>query len=207
MCPMDQTIQNGVRQSWITDLFMPMIQRQLACHQGGVLKMAIMHRKNSLFYKTEHGAYIEDMFMSLIHTCSFSKINPFDYLAALQKHTSAVFKNPYQWLPWNYQENLAPFVKALWECALTEQYHTGFRENRQACRKDTEFHGIVGQCHIVIEIESDLDLFEIEFYFFPWAISFVFLEYYPIAPWTNSVLCLNNGWTLVVISAPPGAPC
>ena len=32
------------------------------------LKMAIMHRKNSLFYKTLHGAYIGDLFMSIIHT-------------------------------------------------------------------------------------------------------------------------------------------
>lgn len=72
------------------------------------LKMAIMHRKNSLFYKTTHGAYIGDMFMSLIHTCALSKINPFDYLNELQKHTSAVFKNPQQWLPWNYQTNLIP---------------------------------------------------------------------------------------------------
>ncbi len=30
-----------------------------------VIKMAILHRKNSLFYKTEHGAYIGDMFMSI----------------------------------------------------------------------------------------------------------------------------------------------
>jgi len=72
------------------------------------LKMAIMHRKNSLFYKTEHGAYIGDMFMSLIHTCALSKINPFEYLTALQKYTPAVFKNPHQWLPWNYQVNLTP---------------------------------------------------------------------------------------------------
>ena len=30
---------------------------------------AIMHLKNLLFYKTEHGAFIGDMFMRLIHTC------------------------------------------------------------------------------------------------------------------------------------------
>ena len=72
------------------------------------IKMAILHRKNSLFYKTEHGAYIGDLFMSLIHTCALSKINPFDYLTALQKNSSALFKNPQQWLPWNYQENYKP---------------------------------------------------------------------------------------------------
>jgi transposase len=71
------------------------------------LKMAISHRKNSLFYRTEHGAYIGDMFMSIIHTCALSKINPLEYLTALQKNSSALFANPSRWLPWNYKENLS----------------------------------------------------------------------------------------------------
>lgn len=71
------------------------------------LKMAICHRKNSLFYKTQNGAQIGDMFMSLIHTCQYAGINPFDYLTKLQRHTTEVFKNPSQWLPWNYQETLS----------------------------------------------------------------------------------------------------
>ncbi len=66
------------------------------------LKKAILHRKNALFYKTEHGAYVGDMFMSLIHTCDLNKINPFDYLTELQRHSSDVHKNPSQWMPWNY---------------------------------------------------------------------------------------------------------
>jgi hypothetical protein len=70
------------------------------CEQ--VLKRAILHRRNSLFYKTTHGAYIGDLFMSLIATCRLSKINPFDYLVALQKHSKEVFRNPRSWLPWNY---------------------------------------------------------------------------------------------------------
>jgi transposase len=71
------------------------------------LKMAILHRKNSLFFKTEHGAYIGDLFMSLIHTCALAKINPFEYLTALQKNSSALFANPNRWLPWNYKDNFA----------------------------------------------------------------------------------------------------
>ena len=67
------------------------------------LKMAIRHRRNSLFFRTLHGAYIGDLFMSLIHTCRLSKVNPFDYLVALQKHSHEVFKNPEEWLPWNYE--------------------------------------------------------------------------------------------------------
>jgi len=74
------------------------------CEQ--TLKKAILHRKNSLFYKTEHGAFIGDMFMSLIHTCNLGDVNPFDYLVALQKHSSEVFKNPRNWMPWNYQASL-----------------------------------------------------------------------------------------------------
>jgi hypothetical protein len=52
------------------------------------LKKAILHRKNALFYKTERGAYVGDLFMSLIHTCSLCNINPFDYLKQIQKHFS-----------------------------------------------------------------------------------------------------------------------
>ena len=74
------------------------------CEQ--VLKKAILHRKNSLFYKTGHGAYIGDLFMSLIHTCSLCKANPFNYLKTLQQYSSSVTKNPEKWMPWNYQEML-----------------------------------------------------------------------------------------------------
>ena len=70
------------------------------------LKKVILHRKNSLFYKTEHGAYVGDMFMSLIHTCNLAGENPFDYLTNLQTHSSHVFKNPEKWLPWNYRNTL-----------------------------------------------------------------------------------------------------
>jgi hypothetical protein len=66
------------------------------------LKMAIMHRKNSLSYKTLHGAEVGDIFMSLIHTCQLNGINPFDYLMALQKHGEQVRQQPNRWLPWNY---------------------------------------------------------------------------------------------------------
>jgi len=71
------------------------------------LKMAIRHRKNSLYYRTLHGAHVGDIFMSLIHTCKLQKINPFNYLVALQKHYRQVSRNPEQWLPWNYKAALA----------------------------------------------------------------------------------------------------
>jgi transposase len=71
------------------------------------LKTAILHRKNSLSYKTLHGARIGDIHMSLIHTCALNQVNQFDYLMALQRHASAVKKNPAAWLPWNYHLAIA----------------------------------------------------------------------------------------------------
>jgi transposase len=70
------------------------------------LKKVILHRKNSQFYKTQNGAEVGDLFMSLIHTCELNGANPFDYLIELQKHASELVKNPAAWMPWNYQETL-----------------------------------------------------------------------------------------------------
>jgi transposase len=67
------------------------------------LKKAVLHRKNSLFYKTENGATVGDLFMSLIHTCELNGAHPLDYLVELQKHVEEVAENPSAWMPWNYQ--------------------------------------------------------------------------------------------------------
>lgn len=72
-----------------------------------VLKKAILHRKNALFYKTERGARIGDIFMSLIHTAELARVNPFEYLVALQRHATAAAERPGAWMPWNYREMLA----------------------------------------------------------------------------------------------------
>jgi transposase len=71
------------------------------------LKMAILHRKNSLFYKTQQGADVGDLFMSLIHTCQLCGANPFAYLTALQEHHAELADSPAQWMPWNYRETMA----------------------------------------------------------------------------------------------------
>jgi transposase len=67
------------------------------------LKKCILHRKNSLFYKTQNGAEVGDLFMSLIHTCELSGANPFDYLTEVQKHAEELAKLPADWMPWNYR--------------------------------------------------------------------------------------------------------
>jgi len=70
------------------------------------LKKSILHRKNSLFYKTENGAEVGDLFMSLIHTCELNGANAFDYLTELQRHGEELVKNPEAWTPWNYRNTL-----------------------------------------------------------------------------------------------------
>jgi len=75
------------------------------------LKRAVLHRKNSLFYKTLNGAYVGDLFMSLIHTAELSDANPFDYLVQVQKSHALAKKNPQAWMPWNYQKTLAALTQ------------------------------------------------------------------------------------------------
>lgn len=70
------------------------------------LKKAILHRKNALFYKTQSGARVGDLFMSLIYTCQLNEINPFAYLTELQRHAGRVAADPESWLPWNYRDAL-----------------------------------------------------------------------------------------------------
>ena len=72
-----------------------------------ILKKAILHRKNSYFFKTEHGAHVGDIFMSLIHTAELCGVQPFPYLVALLRHHEAAADDPAAWMPWNYHEALA----------------------------------------------------------------------------------------------------
>ena len=67
------------------------------------LKKAILHRKNALFYKTQNGARVGDLFMSLIYTCQLNDASPFDYLTELQRHADQVGASPEVWMPWNYR--------------------------------------------------------------------------------------------------------
>jgi len=67
------------------------------------LKKAILHRRNSLFYKTENGARVGDIFMALIYTAELAGKNPLDYLTKLLDNTGAVAADPTRWLPWTYE--------------------------------------------------------------------------------------------------------
>jgi transposase len=69
------------------------------CEQA--IKVAILSRKNSYFYRSEDGAEAGDIFMSIIQTCAINKVSYFDYLVALQENQDEVIANPEKWLPWN----------------------------------------------------------------------------------------------------------
>jgi transposase len=71
-----------------------------------ILKKAILHRKNALFYKTLGGARVGDIFMSLIHTAHLNGEKGPDYLVALLRHHEAVARRPAEWMPWNYRATL-----------------------------------------------------------------------------------------------------
>lgn len=70
------------------------------------LEKAIIHRNNSLAYRTQRGAYVGDVYMALIYTAELHGVNPFEYLTALLEHEKDVAKQPEQWLPWNYAATL-----------------------------------------------------------------------------------------------------
>jgi hypothetical protein len=72
------------------------------------LKLCIRQRKNSLFYATEHSAYIASLLTSVIATCLQAGVNALEYLVAVQQHRQEVFANPRAWLPWNYLTALVP---------------------------------------------------------------------------------------------------
>ena len=72
------------------------------------LKLCIRQRKNSLFYATEHSAYIASLLTSVIATCLQAGVNALEYLVAVQEHRQAVFAHPSAWLPWTYPAALAP---------------------------------------------------------------------------------------------------
>jgi len=97
------------------DLLAPLVKRMRArilqsplinnaCESA--LKKAILHRKNSYFFKTPNGARVGDLYMSLIYTCELNGVNPFDYLTELQKHANELSSHPSHWMPWNYCQTL-----------------------------------------------------------------------------------------------------
>ncbi len=71
------------------------------------LKLVVRNRKNASFYKTQAGASIGDVIMSMIATCTQSGVNAFEYFNLVQRENQKVIYNPEKYLPWNYQKSNA----------------------------------------------------------------------------------------------------
>lgn len=70
------------------------------------LKPSQRHRKNSLFFKTEAGANVADVLLSMIRTCLANSVDPVHYLTAIATHAQSARLSPEPWLPWTYQQTL-----------------------------------------------------------------------------------------------------
>jgi len=73
------------------------------CVERG-LKKAILDRKNALFYKTQNGARVGDLYMSLVYTAELAEVDPFGYLHQMLRHPGALQAAPADWMPWHYYE-------------------------------------------------------------------------------------------------------
>lgn len=71
------------------------------------LKGAVLLRKNSLFYKNEHGAAIGEILLSLIETCRLNGVSAWGYLLTIVRNKSEVRRRPQQFLPWIYKRDEA----------------------------------------------------------------------------------------------------
>jgi transposase len=79
------------------------------------LRRSALHRRNSLFYRNEIGAWIGDVLMSIGQTCVFHQTNPIDYLTEVVTNAARVREAPSAWLPWTYpagQARAAPGAAA-----------------------------------------------------------------------------------------------
>jgi len=56
------------------------------------------------FFKTDRGARVGDLYMSLVYTAQLAGVSPFDDLVALQRHTQAAAACPSDWMPWSYEQ-------------------------------------------------------------------------------------------------------
>jgi transposase len=76
------------------------------------LKQFILMRKNSMFFKTEHGAAVGDVLASLIRTCRLNGVNAWDYLVTIIRNKKDARSNPHLYLPWNYKGGEAESLAA-----------------------------------------------------------------------------------------------
>ena len=68
------------------------------------LRRPVLLRNNSLFFKTEHGANVSGLLMSILATCQANAVNAWEYLLSAYRNARAVREKPEDWLPWRWAE-------------------------------------------------------------------------------------------------------
>lgn len=68
------------------------------------LKRAVLNRKNALFYRTQHGADVGDVIMSVVETARVAGVDLWTYLVDAVRNRAAVRACPGDWLPWAWAE-------------------------------------------------------------------------------------------------------
>lgn len=72
-----------------------------ACERA--LKPAVLHRKNSLLYRTGYGALVGDILLSVIETCRLNNVSAWSYLTAAPRAGAKTIREIVQdWLPWRW---------------------------------------------------------------------------------------------------------
>jgi hypothetical protein len=64
------------------------------------LKKAVLLRKNALFFRSQHGADVGSMILSVAETTRMADVPVFDYLVEVVRNARAVRADPRRWLPW-----------------------------------------------------------------------------------------------------------
>lgn len=72
-----------------------------------ILKYLILGRKNSLFFKTRHGAEVGCLLLSLLATVLQNRGNPFVYLKTLLEQRDRLRPETARFLPWNFEPSRA----------------------------------------------------------------------------------------------------
>ena len=72
-----------------------------------MLKKAILHRKNSLIYRSLKGAAVGDVIMSVGFTALQSSVDPYYYFLDILNHRNEIQNNIEQFLPWNWKKSRA----------------------------------------------------------------------------------------------------
>ena len=70
------------------------------------LKLVARNRKNAMFHRTQTGANIADVIMTMIATAAEAGVHVLDYFNTVQRMQNEVKANPQQFLPWNYPSSL-----------------------------------------------------------------------------------------------------